>query len=403
MKILMVNKFLYPRGGAETYFLKIGAYFEENGHIVEYFGMYDEKNTVGNRCQKYTMPMDFHKKEWKRFLYPLKIIYSFEAKRKIKQVIQVVKPDIIHLNNINFQLTPSIIDMADQLHIPMVQTVHDYQMLCPNHLLFDIHSQIPCKKCMFHSKWNCVRHKCIHDSRSKSLIGTIEGILYQKHNTYQKVKLYICPSHFLEKQLLSNPIFQGKTEMMHNFITLPEERISLEKEDYILYFGRLSEEKGLKMFLNACRQLPFLSFKIAGSGPMEEQCKGIDNVEFVGFKTGKELDDLISKALFSVYPSIWYENCPLSILESESLGTPVLASNLGGIPELIEDGRTGVLLQELSTKGLIKAIDDLYKDKDLLAKMQKACLEKRNDMISLEKYCNTLMMIYKKALKESSK
>ena len=135
MKILMINKFLYPRGGAETYMLKLGEYFSRAGHQVEYFGMYDEKNTVGNSAGMYTSNMDFHGGGAERFLYPFKIIYSFEAKSKLGRVLDEFRPDVVHMNNINFQLTPSVIDAVKERGIPLVQTVHDYQMICPNHLL----------------------------------------------------------------------------------------------------------------------------------------------------------------------------------------------------------------------------------------------------------------------------
>ena len=134
MKILMVNKFLYPKGGAETYYLKLGKELEKKGNEVQYFGMYDEKNIVGNDLNLYTKNMDFHTNNIKKFLYPFKIIYSFEAKRKMKKIIKTFKPDIIHLNNINFQLTPSIIDIAYRMQVPVVQTVHDLQMICPSHM-----------------------------------------------------------------------------------------------------------------------------------------------------------------------------------------------------------------------------------------------------------------------------
>ena len=109
MKILMVNKFLYPRGGCESYMLYLGEHLKKMGHEIEYFGMYDEQNTVSNSANKYTQNMDFHSKGLARFLYPFKIIYSLEAKKKIMQVIDKFKPDIVHMNNINFQLTPSVI------------------------------------------------------------------------------------------------------------------------------------------------------------------------------------------------------------------------------------------------------------------------------------------------------
>ncbi len=403
MKILMVNKFLYPRGGAETYLLKIGEELSKRGHQVEYFGMYDEKNIVGNKIEKYTTNMDFHKKGLKRCLFPFKIIYSFEAKRKIKAVIENFKPDLIHLNNINFQLTPSIIDTAYRKKIPIIQTVHDYQMICPNHLLYS--NNHICEKCIHGSNWNCTKYKCIHNSRIKSIIGSIEGILYRKIlKTYRKVSLFISPSNFLKEKLLEadEKIYKNKVIAIHNFIELKQIN-DVNKENYILYFGRLSEEKGLDIFLDVCKELPNLQFIIAGTGWLEDICKEADkrleNVKFVGFKTGKELETLISKAKFSVYPSVWYENCPLSILESESFGTPVITGNFGGMRELVEKNSTGILIDNMNKEELKEAIEQLYND-NKLKNMEENCIKKRNEMMSLNEYCNKLIGIYEQVLEE---
>ncbi len=402
MKILMVNKFLYPKGGAETYFLKLGSYLERAGHQVEYFGMYDEKNTVSNSANEYTSNMDFHNAGIKKIAYPLHIIYSLEAKRKIRNVIQKFKPDIVHLNNINFQLTPSIIEEIHEHKIPMLQTVHDYQMICPNHLLYDFQAKKPCELCINGSKWNCTKKNCIHGSKMKSVIGSIEAITYLKRKTYQLVDYYICPSFFLEDKLNQTNLYRGKTGTIHNFIELDNVDSIAEKADYVLYFGRLSEEKGLELFLNCCRKLPHIKFKIAGTGPLEGICRGIPNAEFVGFKKGEELKELISRALFSVYPSIWYENCPLSILESESLGTPVVASSMGGIPELIEHNETGILIDSLNEDNLVKEINELFRNKEKMIEMTKNCIEKRTKMISLEIYSNRIIDIYKQYVKNNT-
>ncbi|MDF2484871.1 MAG: hypothetical protein K0R46_1039 [Herbinix sp.] len=402
MKILMVNKFLYPKGGAETYFLKIGSYLEMAGHQVEYFGMYDEKNTVSNSANEYTTNMDFHVTGIKKIIYPIHIIYSLEAKRKIRNVILKFKPDIVHLNNINFQLTPSIIEEIKEHKIPIIQTVHDYQMICPNHLLFDFQTKKTCELCINGSKWNCTKKNCIHASKMKSVIGSIEAILYKQRKTYQLVDYYICPSHFIEDKLNQTNLYRGKTLTIHNFIELKNIEDIIEKEDYVLYFGRLSEEKGIELFLNCCRKLPHIKFKIAGTGPLESICRGIPNVEFVGFKKGEELNELISRALFSVYPSIWYENCPLSILESESLGTPVIASKMGGISELIENNETGILIEDINEDKLVKEINELYQNKEKMIEMSKNCIEKRTKMISLETYSNRMITIYNQYLKRNT-
>lgn len=401
MKILMVNKYLYPKGGAETYFLKIGKYLEQEGEEVEYFGMFDTHNVVTNSANQHTLNMDFHTSSPKKLWYPFKIIYSFEAKRAIGKVIEKFKPDIIHLNNINFQLTPAIIEEAHKKGIPIIQTVHDYQMICPNHLLFNIHNLKPCELCFGDNKWHCSKNKCIHGSKIKSFFGSLEALLYKKRRTYELVEQYICPSFFMEEKLLQNSIYKGKTVTIHNFIEQIQKLDNPKKENYVLYFGRLSQEKGLDLFLNCCKRLKNIKFIIAGSGPMEQQCYGVENVEFVGFKTGKELEEIIGKALFSVYPSLWYENCPLSILESESLGTPVIASAMGGITELIEHKQTGILVEQLEEKEFCEAIQSLYEDRELLSNITENCLNKRKDMITLESYCKLLMELYNSVLEKT--
>ena len=271
MKILMVNKFLYPRGGSESYMLYLAEYVEKIGHEVAFFGMYDEKNTVGNAKNLYTQNMDFHAKGLARFLYPFKIIYSFEAKKKIMQVIDDFKPDIVHMNNINFQLTPSIIYGIKKKGIPLVQTVHDYQMICPNHLLYNFEKNIPCEKCVKGSRIHCIKNRCIHASKVKSMIGAIEAKFYSWLKTYKKVDLFVCPSNFLENKLLSaKEYYKGKTKTIHNFINKEKFANNDRKEDsYIVFVGRLSKEKGIENIAGAAKLLPAYRFVVAGSGPDE--------------------------------------------------------------------------------------------------------------------------------------
>ena len=397
MKILFVNKFLYPRGGAETYFLKIGEELTRRGHEVEYFGMYDEKNTVGNSLHLATTNMDFHAAGPEKLLYPFRIVYSREAKRKLKEVIAAFGPDIVHFNNINFQLTPSVICAGAECGVPMVQTVHDVQMLCPNHMMMEYRSKKLCEDCMGKkSKWPCVKKRCIHGSLPKSLIGAVEGTLYECSPVYDKIERFICPSAFLEEKLLNVPRFRGKTVMLHNFLSKVSDAGGTPKGNYVLYFGRLAEEKGIDRILEACKLLPDVPFVIAGGGPLEDLCKNctLPNVKYVGFKTGKELEELVAGALFTLHLSIWYENCPLALLESQSLGTPVLCNRIGGIPELVEEGKTGILNDTFTPEAYAEKIAALYADKALLAEMAQNCLRKRESMMTLERYCDELLALY---------
>lgn len=393
MKILMVNKFLYPRGGAETYMLQIGEYLQSRGHEVEYFGMRDPRNTVGNRLGLETAAMDFRSTGLRRLWYPFRILYSLEAKRKIRRVIQAFSPDIVHLNNIYYHLTPSVIDGAAELGVPMVETVHDFQPLCPNHMMLE--RMTPCTRCAEGSVWNCARRKCIHGSRIKSILGSLEGSLYRRRPTYAKVGGFICPSRFMEQMLNRDPRFRGKTVTLHNFIRTGAAE-PVEKGNYVLYFGRLSEEKGIDRLLAACRLIPEVPFVVAGSGPLErllERDRPV-NVNYVGFQKGRDLNALIRRARFSVYLPIWYENCPFSVLESLALGTPVLANRIGGIPELIRDGETGVLLDRFTPQEYAARIRELYFDRERIARLTENC-ENWQDFLTIKAYCDKLMELYR--------
>ena len=395
MKILMINKFLYPRGGAETYMFKVGEELVKHGHVVEYFGMYDEKNIVGNKNQLYAENVDFHEKRLSSITYPFKIIYSNENRKKLKKILDRFQPDIVHLNNINFQLTPAIIDEIYEHQIPIIQTVHDLQMLCPNHLMFQDFK--PCEKCKTGNYLECIKHKCIHDSLPKSIIGSFESYLYHYIDTYSKVSHYICPSKFIENKLLEyNSIYENKTTFIQNFIELPKLDTTLKKKNYVLYFGRFYEEKGIRLLVDTIKQCPTIPFIFAGDGPLKNLLNDIPNLTYLGFKNGTELQNLIQQAMFSVYPSIWYENCPLSVLESEALGTPVITSSLGGIPELIEENKTGKVVENMTVNNLKEVITSTYYNQTLLDTMSKNCIEKRNTLISIDKYCEKLLKIYER-------
>ena len=399
MRILLVNKFLYPRGGAETYMLKLGESLEKRGHSVEYFGMYDEKNTVGNREGLSTFNMDFHSGTLKRIVYPFKIIYSLEAKRKLTALIQSFRPDVVHFNNINFQLTPSVIDAAAEQGVPIVWTMHDYQSVCPNHLLYRQAEGAICEKCIDGAYLNCAKYRCIHNSRVKSVIGAIEGYLYSKRKTYKKVDRFICPSEFLQSVLLrKRDVFGDKTEVVRNFTEIaPLEGFDINEKlrnKYVVFAGRFFPEKGISLIADAARRLPDVQFVAAGSGPERGVLENIKNVRLTGFLTGDALKRVIAGACAMLVPSVWYENCPLSILESQSLGTPVITANIGGMAELVEDGQDGVRLQTLSAQALADAIQSVLSDDERIRMMSENCLKKRESMMTLERYTDKMEQIY---------
>ena len=396
MKILMVNKFLYPRGGSESYMLKLSEELKAQGHEIEYFGMYDEKNTVGNSLGLCTTNMDFHSKGLSRFLYPFKIVYSREAYKKIGKVLDAFKPDIVHMNNINFQLTPSIIYAVKKRDIPLVQTVHDYQMICPNHLLYSFNETMPCDRCIKGSKWNCLKYNCIHNSKIKSFIGVIEAKFYTFLKTYKKVDLYICPSRFLENKLTySSDIYSGKTFTIHNFIeknTLPDKTDC--EPPYVVFVGRLSKEKGVELLANTAKLLPDVQFVVAGSGPDDQALQNIPNVTLKGFVTGKALTELMANAKLLIAPSVCYENNPLSILEAHSMGVPVVTMNYGGMAELVEDGETGALASSRTPEAVAEAVKKCFDSETYYQTLKKNCETKGRDIMGVAEYCDILLRQY---------
>lgn len=401
MKILMVNKFLYPRGGSESYMLYLAEHLQKMGHEVEYFGMYDENNTVGNSKGLYTRNMDFHSKGLARFLYPFKIIYSLEAKRKIMQVIDKFRPDIVHMNNINFQLTPSIIYGIKKKGVPLVQTVHDYQMICPNHLLYNFDKNVPCEKCVSGSHMNCIKNKCIHGSKVKSILGVIEAKLYSMLKTYKKVDLFVCPSNFLENKLLmARKYYKGKTKTIHNFID-KEKFANTDRcaAPYIVFVGRLSKEKGIENIAGAARLLPEYNFVVAGSGPDEDLLKNIPNVKLAGFLTGDKLCELMGNAKVLLLPSVCYENCPLSILEAHAMGVPVVTMNSGGMAELVKDGVTGTLVNEPTPEEIAKKLQETIENEDYYNTLRENCKNEKDNILSVETYAEILIEEYKKLAK----
>lgn len=397
MKVLMVNKFLFPNGGSETYIFDIGKELIKMGHEVQYFGMEDKNRIVGNHAESYTSSMDFHASGVQKLLYPFKIIYSVEARKKIREVLDDFKPQVVHLNNINFQLTPSIIyevrkwEKQQKCKVKIIYTAHDFQWVCPNHMLMIPATKELCFQCEGGKYGQCAKNKCIHNSGVKSILGSVEGYLYKILKTYEEVDTIICPSKFMENMLSTNPNLKDKLITIHNYCTVNSDEIK-EKKDYVLYFGRYSEEKGMDVLLKACEKLPEVSFVFAGDGPLKEQVEKLSNVENKGFLNGDELRNVIAQARFAVVPSVWYENCPFTVIEAQKLGTPVIASDLGGIPELIDAGKTGEVFEAGNVVQLIEKISELWLNKEKIIDYSENC--RRKDFDSLEKYCEKLLSIY---------
>ncbi len=385
----MVNKYLYPVGGAETYMFSLAKILQENGHHIEFFGLKNDGNIVGNQwnilMQGYTN---------KKIFNPLSLVYSKAAKRKMIKLLELFKPDIVHFNNISFDLTSSVIDACRIRNVPAVMTIHDPQLVCCNHMFYRTNTQEVCTKCLDGNFKHCIKNKCLKNSKLKSYLAYLDSKRTHKNNTYNYLSFFISPSVFLKNKLIEGGYDSTKCKHLCNpidssFITkdIPE------KKDYILYYGRISPEKGVKLL---CEAVPDdINLIIAGVGPQMNDLPKKNNIKLVGFKSGEELKKLIKEAKFTVYPSIWYENCPLSVIESIALGTPVIGTNQGGIPELIKDNITGMLFNSNNTIDLKTKISTLYNHKEYVNFVSN-CIN--SEKVTIEKYYSEIIKIYKEAI-----
>ena len=398
MKILMINKFLHPNGGSETYIFKLGEQLKAMGHEVQYFGMEHEGRIVGNRVNAYTADMDFHGgSKLSKLLYPIKTIYSHEARKQIRRVLDDFQPDVCHLNNFNYQLTPSVIleirkwEKSSGRKCKIVYTAHDAQLVCPNHMMKNPNSGELCCRCLGGHFMNCTKGRCIHGSLAKSAVGTLEATFWKWKGVYKQIDRIICCSHFMKTKLDTNPVLAEKTVVLHNFVD-PVAQKPVQKEDYVLYFGRFSKEKGIETLVKVAKELPEIPFVFAGTGPLEYLFEDVPNIKNVGFQTGEALEMLIRKARFTVYPSEWYENCPFSVMESQMYGTPVLGADIGGIPELIRPGETGALFESGNAAALKEEIQKMFYDSEWIGTSSKV-----KDKVSFQtvyKYCLAVLNHY---------
>lgn len=402
MRILQINKFFYRRGGSETYFFDLIKLLEQHGHEVVHFSTVRPQNFDSPYHEFFVSEINFEKREGLiRDLGKFsRSLYSLEAKNKLEKLILKTRPEVAHLHNVSHHLSPSVLSVLKKHKIPVIQTLHDYQLICPNFKLFT-EGKI-CERCKKYRYWNAVLHKCVHDSSLESLAEGLEMWFHGACKFYENgVCYFVTPSRFLKEKLEEWSVTKkSKVVNIPHFIDASNYVPRYEPGDYAIYFGRLVKEKGLDMSVEALAGTD-VRLKIVGSGPERKKLelqvtsyKLQEKVEFVGYKSGKELHDLIRESKFVILPSIWYENYPMSLLEAGALGKAVISSQLGGISEIIEDGKNGLLVAPGIVEDLRKKILQLWNDDVLCKRMgeqARELVEKRN---SPEEHYQKIMELY---------
>lgn len=409
MKILQINKYLYLKSGVERYTFSISSMLKNRGHEIIPFVMKHEKNIPTEYSRFFVENIDYEKEInksiFRKLFVGFKIIYSFEAKNKLLKLISKENPDVAHIHKISNTLTPSVLYALKEKDVPVVQTLHDYRIVCPSYNMYDPNRSEICEACKGHKYFNAVKRKCQKSSYIIALNIAVESYLYHFLRTYESlIDLFISPSNFVLKKITEFGIDKNKIVHIPNYVKADEYTPKYGDSNSILYFGRLEKHKGLRTLVEAVKNIKTTKLCLVGEGTyrvdLEEYVKknNIKNVAFLGYKPDKELRELIGKSLFTILPSEWYEPFGLTILESFASGKPVIGSDIGGIPELVHDGSTGLLFQCGNVNDLKEKINYLLNHKDLAVEMgvnaRKVVEEKYNENIHYKKLINA----YKKVL-----
>lgn len=404
MKVLLIDVYNFNKGGAETVCFNTGRLLEEHGHEVVYFTLKWNDNRPSPQSKYFPESKETRRGPFTQVKNLVNYFYHFEAARKIEQLILDEKPDLAHIHLMWGQITPSIFPVLKKYRIPILFTVHDYRIVCPAYTFRDGSGHI-CEDCQGRHFYKCFTHTCCKGSRVMSAVMAAEQYFRNAFfNPAKYIDGFIYVSNFARNiQEKYMPALKEKPNItLYNFSTsIVSEPKAMPTDRYFLFFGRLSYEKGVMTLLKAYRDLPQCRLKVVGTGPKEEELKafavenGMKNVEFLGYKTGKELTDLVSGAYFVIVPSEWYENNPMTIIEAYSVGTPVIGARIGGIPEIVVDGRTGFQFESgnaSSLLGVIRKASDI--DGKAYTALSRGTIDFANSNLSKESYWAKLIEFY---------
>lgn len=363
-QLLSINAFHYRRGGADNVYLDHARLMGERGWATSFFATRHPENLPSADSQYFAEESDFALggSLSQRLIQSSRIIYSFEARRKLARMLDAVPVDLAHVHNIYHHQSPSILVELKRRGIPVVLTAHDLKLACPAYTM--LNSSGICESCKGGRYWNVVRNRCIKGSLPASTVIMLEMMLHRTLDIYARhVDRIVVPSRFYRDKLISWGVDAAKLVYIPNFIRPVHGLKAQTGGRHILYFGRLSKEKGVMTLIRAAANAG-VEVQIAGRGPQEAELRAEAEalnapVRFLGFRTGADLVEIIDAARAIVLPSEWYENSPLSALEALQRGKPLIGARIGGIPELIEENRTGWLFESGNVSALATVLADV--------------------------------------------
>ncbi|MEO5703276.1 MAG: glycosyltransferase family 4 protein [Gammaproteobacteria bacterium] len=359
--LLSINNYYYRRGGAEVVFLEQNRMFEASGWEVVPFAMQHPKNLESPWSPYFVDEIEFGEaySVWEKLLKVPKVIYSLEARRKIGKLVNDARPDIAHAHNVYHHMSPSIFSVLKRHRIPTILTLHDLKLACPAYKMLT-HDGI-CERCKNGALLHVVRNRCVKNSLALSSMIWLEASVQRMLGCYtDNVDRFITPSRFYLEKMVEWGWQRNRFTYIPNFVDVASHHPDFNAGQAFLYFGRLAPEKGLATLIKAATQAQ-VPLWIVGTGPEEIALKQLAaslsaNVAFLGYKTGEELHELVRRARAVVLPSEWYENAPMSVLESYALGRIVIGAAIGGIPELIRENQTGISFESGNVEALTAAL-----------------------------------------------
>ena len=400
-RVLMVNKFHYLRGGAEHYAFDLAELLNQFGIDTTWFAMDDARNLPAESDRFFASNVDFeHPSGIGKVRAAGRMLYSVSARRGISALLDDHPVDVAHVHNVYHQLSPSVFGSLRRRGIPVVMTVHDYKLVCPVYNLMS-NGRI-CDRCIDGGLRNVVRQRCNRGSLTASVLVGAESWAHRRAGLYTRgVDLFITPSRFARDALVRAGYPADRIRVLPNFVDTDRWAPSAERGGYVAYAGRLSHEKGPDVLIRALAGTS-LRGVVIGEGPERESLErlagelGVD-VAFLGLQPKPRVRELLAAAAAVVIPSRCVENCPLTAIEAMALGRPVVGSRVGGLPDLVEHGDQGLLVDPDEPEALRGALLRLDADPDLGEMMGRRGRARAVDRHSAPAHLDAVLGMYAEA------
>ena len=370
MKIILVNYRYFISGGPERYYFNIKEILERNGHEVIPFSVKSSRN-VPNDYEKYFLDIvddevyfaQAKKKTPKMILKSFtRMFYSFEAKKKMKQLISDTKPDLVYIMQMHNKISPSIVYAARELKVPVVHRISDFQYMCPNALFYNDRIGV-CEDCLKGKRMSCVKYKCVLNSPVYSGIKMMAKWMHDIMKVHRRIDAFVVPSEFTLGRLHEYGIPMEKLNHIPTFFNLKEVNPEVEYKPFVLFVGRIEKQKGLMSLVKAFETIPY-ELKIIGfsNDGYEDEMKQYlgrpingdlnveettaygknGNIHFLGRKKFEDIVPYLKSCMCTVVPSEWYDNFPNVVLESYAYKKAVIATDFGSLQYMVDEGNTGM-------------------------------------------------------------